>query len=233
MSIALQTVNCIIVDDEPLAQNILEDYINRTRELNLLKKCSTASEAFEALHTGKVELIFLDIRMPGMTGIDFIKSLKSPPSVIFSTAYSEYAAASYDLEAIDYLLKPITFDRFTKSMDKLFKLQPVALTEEKEYTYFKVSGKMVKIQHSEIFYAQSIKDYILLCTAANNLIVHMTMKYLCDLLPARKFTRVHRSYLVNNASLSGISKNEITIGLVQIPIGESYRRQVQQLKENL
>lgn len=215
--------NCLIVDDEPLALDIIESYINGHEQLCLIKKCNTAFDAFEVLHHVKIDLIFLDIKMPGLNGIDFIKSLKNPPAVIFTTAFSEYAATSYELEAIDYLLKPITLERFNKSLDKFFKLQPVIIKEEKNYTYFKVSGKLVKVEHIHILYAQSIKDYIMLYTSSGNLIVHMTMKYLCELLPENQFIRVHRSYLINQAYINAISRNSVTLGEVQIPIGESYK----------
>ncbi|KQB99720.1 LytTR family DNA-binding domain-containing protein [Pedobacter sp. Hv1] len=215
--------NCLIVDDEPLALDIIESYVNGNEQLCLIKKCNTAFEAFEVLHHIEIDLLFLDIKMPGLNGIDFIKSLKNPPAVIFTTAFSEYAAASYDLEAVDYLLKPITLERFNKSLDKFFKLQPVAVNEEKDYTYFKVSGKLVKVEHVNILYAQSIKDYLMLYTSSGNLIVHMTMKYLNELLPEHQFMRVHRSYLVNQSHINSIGKNQIQINEVEIPIGEHYK----------
>lgn len=225
--------NCLIVDDEPLALDIIESYVNGNEQLCLIKKCNTAFEAFEVLHHMEIDLLFLDIKMPGLNGIDFIKSLKNPPAVIFTTAFSEYAAASYDLEAVDYLLKPITLERFNKSLDKFFKLQPVPVNEEKNYTYFKVSGKLVKVEHTNIFYAQSIKDYLMLYTSSGNLIVHMTMKYLNELLPENQFLRVHRSYLVNQAHISSIGKNQIQINEVEIPIGEHYKEILLQKKTKL
>lgn len=215
-------INCLIVDDEPLAQEILAAYVQGSGNLRLAKTCSTALEAFEILHREEINLLFLDIKMPGLSGIDFIKSLKNPPPVIFTTAFSEYAAASYDLEAVDYLLKPITQERFDKSLAKFFKLQPV-VEEIKDYTYFKVSGKLVKVPHADILYAQSIKDYILLSTQNGNLIVHMTMKYLGELLPEKEFARVHRSYLVNRNAVQVIGKNQLRINEVEIPIGESFK----------
>ena len=216
-------MNCLIVDDEPLAQDILENYVAGTKELNLIKKCSTAVEAFEVLHHQQIDLLFLDVKMPGLNGLDFIRSLKNPPTVIFTTAFSEYAAASYDLEAVDYLLKPITLERFNKSLSKLFKLQSPVIKEEKDYTYFKVSGKLIKVNHADILFAQSIKDYILLNTKNGNLIVHMTLKYLCELLPNDQFKRVHRSYLVNQHAITTIGKSQLLLADISIPIGESYR----------
>jgi DNA-binding LytR/AlgR family response regulator len=225
--------NCLIVDDEPLALGIIESYVNEHEQLHLIKKCNTAFDAYEVLHHVKIDLIFLDIKMPGLNGIDFIKSLKNPPAVIFTTAFAEYAATSYELEAIDYLLKPITRKRFQKSLDKFFKSQLVVTDEEKSYTYFKVSGKLVKVEHHHILYAQSIKDYIILYTLSGNLIVHMTMKYLNELLPASLFIRVHRSYLVNHSYMSVIGKSQIHLNEIVIPIGEHYKDMLIQKKASL
>lgn len=215
-------INCLIVDDEPLAQDILERYINGNDKLCLIKKCSTALEAFETLHQQKIDLLFLDVKMPALNGIDFLKSLKNPPAVIFTTAFSEYAVASYDLNAVDYLLKPITQERFNKGLEKLFKPQLIVVEEQKDYTYFKVSSKLIRVRHEDILFAQSIKDYILLFTINGNLIIHMTMKYLVELLPHNKFARVHRSYVVNLKKVEVVTKNQLNIGSVEIPIGESY-----------
>lgn len=216
-------INCLIVDDEPLAQNILESYIHSLEGLCLVKKCSTAIEAFEVLHQYQIDLMFLDIKLPALNGIDFLKSLKSPPAVIFTTAFSEYAVSSYELDAVDYLLKPITLDRFQKSLDKLFKLQPTAILEEKNYTYFKVSGKLLKVLHSEILFAQSVKDYILLHTLNGRHITHMTMKSLIEILPIEKFLKIHRSYLVNKDKIGSISKTHLEIEAEVIPIGKLYK----------
>lgn len=223
-------VNCLIVDDEPLALEVIENYINQQENLYLVKKCNTAIAAFEVLHHEQIDLIFLDIKMPALNGIDFIKSLKKPPAVIFTTAFSEYAVASYELEAVDYLLKPITQERFLKSLEKFFKLQPTVVPDKKAYSYFKVAGKLVKVMHVDILYAQSIKDYMMLYTKQGNLIVHMTMKYLCTLLPVDQFIRVHRSYLVNLANLTTIGKNQVTINDMEVPIGESYKEVMATIK---
>ena len=226
-------INCLIIDDEPLAQDIIANYVQQNDQLYLIKKCSTAFEAFEILHQQQIDLMFLDVKMPALNGIDFLKSLKKPPAVIFTTAFSEYAVASYDLDAMDYLLKPITQDRFEKSLAKFFKQQPIVVNEGKDYTYFKVSGKLIKVEHDDILYAQSIKDYILLATVNGNLIVHMTMKYLNELLPESKFARVHRSYIVNTTQITVVAKQKLQIGTIGIPIGESYRETINQVKIGL
>ncbi len=223
-------INCLIVDDEPLAQEILESYVRESKELQLIKKCSTAFEAFEILHNQQIDLLFLDVKMPGLSGIDFIRSLKNPPAVIFTTAYSEYAVASYDLDAVDYLLKPITSERFNKSLNKFLKQKSADATDQKSYTYFKVSGKLMKVMHNELFYAQSIKDYVILYTKTGNHIVHMTMKYLCEQLPNKDFSRVHRSYLVNLGFITIVGKNKISLNEIEIPLGESYKNEVLRLK---
>lgn len=226
-------INCIIIDDEPLAQIVLETYIKSYDQLNLIATCNTAMQAIEVLHHQKIDLLFLDIKMPGLNGVEFIKLLKNPPSVIFTTAFPEFAVASYDLEAIDYLLKPVTWERFDKSLGKIFKLQPdTAACKQEDYTYFKVSRKLVKVMHADILYAQSIKDYIMLYSVNATFIIHMTMKYLTELLPSDTFFRVHRSYLINSSHIDSIGK-KVLIKKQEIPIGESYKDLIRQLKEKM
>lgn len=222
-------ISCIIIDDEPLAQEVLENFVNRSTHLQLVKKCSNALEAFEILHSRPVDLMFLDIKMPGINGLEFVKSLKNPPSVIFTTAYAHYAITGFELDAVDYLLKPITYERFEKSINKLLKIHQPDIEEQKSYTYFKVSGQLLKINHADILYAQSVKDYILLCTAHGNHLTHMTMKYLSSLLPSPPFLRVHRSYLVNKNRVDSLDKNNIKIGHETIPVGENYRLNLEQI----
>ncbi|MDT3403703.1 LytR/AlgR family response regulator transcription factor [Mucilaginibacter terrae] len=216
-------IKCIIVDDEPLAQEVLENYTARIPQLKLIKKCSNALEAFEVLHNQAVDLMFLDVKMPGINGLDFIRSLKNPPAVIFTTAFAEHAVTGFELDAIDYLLKPITFERFEKAINKLLKVHQPEAVELKDYTYFKVSGQLVKVVHNDLLYAQSVKDYIQLCTNRGNYLTHMTMKYLNELLPSPTFLRVHRSYMVNKACVNVIDKSIIKIGAEIIPVGENYR----------
>jgi len=216
-------IKCIIVDDEPLAQEVLENYAGRIPQLQLIKKCSNALEAFEVLHNQTIDLVFLDVKMPGINGPDFIRSLKNPPAVIFTTAFAEYAVTGFELDAVDYLLKPITFERFEKAINKVLKVHKPEITEQKDYTYFKISGRLIKIAHADLLYAQSVKDYILLCTTQGNHLTHMTMKYLNELLPSPPFLRVHRSYMVNKAFVNLIDKSSIKLGTEVIPVGENYR----------
>lgn len=216
-------ISCMIVDDEPLAQQVLERYIAQCPPLQLVLKCFNASEAFDALHRQHVDLLFLDIKMPVIKGTDFIRSLKQPPAFIFTTAYAEYAAQSYELEAVDYLLKPVTFNRFQKAVDRFLKLHPVPIIPEKEYIYVKVSGKLVKVMLADILYAESMKDYIRLKTKKEQLITHMTMKAMEELLPADRFVRVHRSYMVNVQQVTVMGKSELTIDTLTIPLGANYK----------
>ncbi|MGA0555518.1 LytR/AlgR family response regulator transcription factor [Larkinella sp. VNQ87] len=215
--------NCLLVEDEPLAQQVIETYIRQTAGLNLVEVCYTALEAFEVLNRIPIDLLFLDIQLPSLTGVDLIRRLKEPPAVIFTTAYTDYAVESYELNAIDYLLKPITYDRFRQSVSKFLKTKPV-YSSPKAHTYFKVNGQLVKIAHNEILYAQSIKDYILIKTAQRQYITHLTMKSLTEQLPTRDFRRVHRSFIVNLAHITALGKQEVEIERVKkVPIGENYR----------
>ncbi len=223
-------IRCIIVDDEPLAQEVLEAHIKRYGQLEIFAKCPNALEAFKVLHKENIDLMFLDIRMPAINGIEFLKSLKSPPKVIFTTAYSEYALTGFELDGIDYLLKPISYERFEKSMEKLFRTYPDEKTQQKQYTYFKVSGKLVKVMHTELLYAQSVKDYILLKTTKGNFLTYMTMKNLAGLLPADTFIRVHRSYLVNMNHIEVIDKNRLKVAGTDITVGENYRENLQLIR---
>jgi DNA-binding LytR/AlgR family response regulator len=222
-------IRCIIVDDEPLAQEVLEHFISHTPQLELVAKCGHALDAFKVLHDQQVDLMFLDIKMPGISGLDFVGSLKNAPSVIFTTAFAEHAVKGFELEAVDYLLKPITVERFEKSIQKMLKVwEPVTATP-RDYTYFKVSGRLIKIQHADLMYAQSVKDYILIRTKTGNHLTHMTMKTLAELLPSPPFLRVHRSYLVNRATVSQVDKNSVRVGSETVPVGETYRSNLKQI----
>lgn len=215
-------IKCLIVDDEPPARRILETYVGQTADLVLVKSCSQAFEAFEVITGTQIDLMLLDIQLPALTGIDFIRRLKQPPAVIFTTAYPDYAVESYELEAVDYLVKPITYQRFAQSIDRFLKRSaPVATPAS--HTYFKVDGQLVKLAHTDLMYAQSIKDYILVKTPQRTYIIHMTMKALSELLPAHTFRRIHRSFLVNLAHITAAGRQEIQIGDTIIPIGDSYR----------
>lgn len=216
-------IRCIIIDDEPLALEVLEAHIDRCPQLTLVRKCRNALEAYEVLQTEKIDLMFLDIRMPSISGIEFARSLRHPPAVIFTTAFAEYAITGFELDAVDYLLKPVTFERFEKSIHKLLKILPPEPEEIRNYTYFKVSGQLLKVLHEDLLFAQSVKDYIRLKTRQGTFLTHMTMKYLQGLLPAETFIRVHRSYIVNEAYITALDRMQLEIGPEKVPIGAKYR----------
>ena len=215
-------ITCIIVEDEPLAQQVLERYIAQTPVLKLVGKCNNATEAFRILLEQSVDLMFLDIEMPFINGINFLKSLKAPPAVIFTTAYADYAVVSYELQAVDYLLKPITYERFKQSIARVVKPAAVPEPPAPSYFYIKVSGKLLRLSYDDILYAESMKDYIKFTTGEGTHLSHMTMKSLKEALP-NFFFRVHRSFLVNAHHITAIGKNEVEVGKVKIPVGENYK----------
>lgn len=223
-------IQCLIVDDEPLAQEVLEKYIAQSTRLQLVKKCSNALEAFAVLEKQPVDLMFLDISMPVVNGINFLRSLKNPVAVIFTTAFSEYAADSYELEALDYLVKPITYARFTKSVDKFLKQNTTPDTGEKNYLYIKVNGRLEKVFYADLIYAESMRDYIKIVTVNEIYITHLTMKALANLLPGDRFIRVHRSFIVHTAFLKAIGRKEILVNERNIPVGDNYRQNLAAVK---
>ncbi len=226
----------LIVDDEPLALDIMETYISKLPSLELVKKCVNAIEAFDALNSHEIDIMFLDINMPQLTGIDFLKTLSNPPLVIFTTAYSEYAVEGFELNAIDYLLKPISFERFMKAVNKAMaqlELQqkeetvPVA-TESNEasgtdFIFVKSDKKLVKIKYEDILYIEGLKDYVIIRMATSRVITLQTMKSLEAKLPSNIFKRVHRSYIVNLDKIDAIVGNMVEINKKHLPIGKNYR----------
>lgn len=222
-------IRCIILDDEPLAREVLVNFVERTPALQLVATSANALTTFALLHSQPVDLLFVDIKLPDINGLDFIRSLKNPPAVIFTTAFADYAVTGFELDAVDYLLKPITFERFEKSVNKLLRIYRPEAIAPKAYTYFKVSGQLRKLLHAELMYAQSVKDYILLYTTEGKYLTHMTMKYLNELLPSPPFCRVHRSYLVNTLFVDLIDKEYVKIGKTIIPVGEYYRENLDRI----
>jgi len=221
-------LQCLIIDDEPLAQELIAKYIQQSGRLQLVMKCANALQAFAILEKQPIDLLFLDISMPVINGIDFIRSLPNPPAVIFTTAFSEYAADSYELDALDYLVKPITYERFGKSIDKYFKQNSNTDADEKKYFYIKVNGRLQKIMYTDILYAESMRDYMKIVTVKENYITHLTMKALVDLLPFSLFVRVHRSFIVHTAFITSVGRKEISINEFKIPVGDNYKINLKQ-----
>lgn len=184
-------ISCVIVDDEPLARELLAGYIEQLPNLGCVAVCQSALQAFTVLHEQQVDLMFLDIQMPGITGLNFLKSIKNPPKVIFTTAYMEHAVEAFELEAIDYLLKPITLERFIKAVQKVSPkkeelAEAASKNNDNNYIFLKVDKRLVKIDHAEITYTESLGDYIKVFTATQTYVTYLTMNKLEGLLPARK-----------------------------------------------
>jgi DNA-binding LytR/AlgR family response regulator len=220
-------IRCMIVDDEPLALDILENYIQRVPNLQLVKRCKHALEAYDYLQRDSVDLIFLDIHMPELTGIDFIKSLSNRPLVIFTTAYSNYAMEGFNLDVLDYLLKPIAFDRFLKAVDKASRLlssEPEGNQENsEEFLFVKSDGKMVKVRYDDVLFVEGMKDYVQIQMSDQRLIVHQTMKKMERALPPDRFLRIHKSFLVAIEKIESLDGNLLEVGKHQLSVGANYR----------
>jgi DNA-binding LytR/AlgR family response regulator len=224
-------MKCIIVDDEPLAIEILESYVSKVDQLALAGSFRNAVSAFTFLQQNHVDLIFLDIQMPKLSGIDFLKTLRHPPKVIFTTAFRDYAIEGFELEVADYLLKPIPFERFLKSVAKIIHQpvapSPVAKADAQEnYVYFKVDKKMIKTRMSDILYIESIKDYVKVRTPEKEIVTQQKISYLEESLPGEKFIRIHRSFIVNREKIDAYSATDVEIGKFTVPIGRNYKNDV-------
>jgi len=219
---------CLIIDDEPLARKVIELHLSSHQQFSLAGSCKNALEAFELINQHKIDLLFLDIHLPGINGLQFIRSLKEPPAVIFTTAYSEYAVESYELEAIDYLVKPVTAEKFARCLQKFLKLQGKSKSDEaeKEFVFLRVDGKLVKIFFKDIKYIESRKDYVMIYTSRGMLMPHMTMKGIAELLPTGLFKRVHRSFIVAVECVIKVSSFSIELEKKLIPVGEKYKKEV-------
>lgn len=225
---------CVIIDDEPLAVELMEVYVSKIPQLELVVTCSSALDAYEVLKTKEIDLLFLDIQMPNITGIEFLRSISNPPKVILTTAYREYALESYDLEVVDYLLKPIPFDRFFKAVDKFFKTvnttvqskqQSIIEGVKRDYLFVNVNKKHHKLHYDEILYAESLKDYIRIHTLDQVLVTKQKISDFETLLPMF-FLRTHRSYIVNTHKVTAYTQQDVEIGKIEIPIGISYKKEV-------
>ncbi|SEE18987.1 DNA-binding response regulator, LytR/AlgR family [Tenacibaculum sp. MAR_2010_89] len=232
-------IKCLLVDDEPLAIKLIENHISKIDSLQVVATCNNAIKAFEILSTQEIDLLFLDIKMPNITGIDFLKTIKNPPKTIFTTAYRDYAIESYDLDVVDYLLKPITFERFFKSIDKFLRANSLIVPEKKEvlqdeFILVKSGNKHHKIKIDQILFIESLKDYIKIHTVNDKRIVS---KYkigeIEEELANKNFLRVHRSYVINTNKISAFTINDIEVNSVEIPIGASYKDKVITFLKNI
>jgi len=224
-------MKCIIVDDEPLAIEILESYVARIDELELVGTFRNGIAAFTFVQQNPVDLIFLDIEMPKLSGIEFLKTLKKSPKVIITTAYRDYAIEGFELEVIDYLLKPIPFERFLKSVGKVLSSakEPIAAptpVAQDSFIYFKVDKKMVKTRIADILYIESIKDYVKVRTIDKEIVTQQKISYLDESLPRMQFLRIHRSFIVNTDHIDAYTATDVEISKFKVPIGRNYKNDV-------
>ncbi len=233
-------MRCIAVDDESLALDLLEDNISKVPFLTLVKRCRNAFEAHEAVMKEHVDLIFLDIQMPGISGVQFLQSVVAPPLVIFITAYEQFALEGFNLDVVDYLLKPVSFDRFLKAVNKaheLFTLKnnvPVqSPLPSPEYLFVNAEYNLIKINIRDIVYIEGLKDYIkiFIFNTQRPVITRMSLKLIEEKLPSDKFVRVHKSFIVSVERIVSIRKGKISISNVQVPISEHYKENLHRFIE--
>jgi DNA-binding LytR/AlgR family response regulator len=224
----MDQLKCLIIDDEPLAQNVIENYMEQFSFIELIARCDNALHALEWMKKQKIDLVFLDISMPFISGIEFIKSLKDPPQIILTTAHKEFAVESYELNVLDYLLKPISFERFLKAINKLYMYAPQsekAVADDSgndAFIYVRSEKKNVRILLKDILFIESIKDYIKIHTREKIIITQIPISVIEQRLPDG-FLRIHRSFIIAKDKITAFTQHDLEIGKHQIPIGRNYR----------
>ena len=232
-------IRCVIIDDEPLAVRLVSSYCTQVPELEVVATCGSAIDAFSVLRQQRIDLLFLDIKMPRLLGTDFLRSLSDPPKVILITAYREYALDGYELDIVDYLLKPVSFIRFMKAVEKAGKLlsqewssRGVAEVDgpKEPFLYFRINKEMVKVLLSEILFLESRKEYVLLYLEGNKtLLVKQSISSMEKLLSPHRFIRVHRSYMVTKGKISAYNATRLRVGGHDIPVGRFYKHNIEEL----
>lgn len=233
------TIRCLVIDDEPPAREIIRRYIAEVPMLQLAGECGNAVQAIQFLQSKPVDLLFLDIRMPQLNGTELLKVIRNPPPVIFTTAHPEYALEGYELDVMDYLLKPIRFDRFVKAVNKVFQLRghrgiehaPVDEVKEESFVYFRADRKMVKVMLHDILYIESMKDYIKVFTGNGTIITKQSMTSVEAMLPEKQFIRTHRSFIVSLNKIRSFTSEVLEVGTAEIPIGKLFRSNVLKVLE--
>lgn len=230
------TLNCLLVDDEPIALNVLEDHIKKLPDLRLCGRCSNAMEAFSALQSNAVDILFIDIEMPGITGIEFIRSLKNLPIIVLTTAYPEFAVQGFELDVADYLLKPIAFDRFLKTIDKVLKKSAFGTiatepqkTTENSFFFVKSNLDHIKLEYEKVLFIEGLENYVKIHCYDKSIIAFSTMKNMEDLLARRGFLRIHRSFIINLSKIEIVRNSTIKINGRELSIGSSYKKTVLQV----
>ena len=230
-------IKCLVIDDEPPARDILKKYIGGVDLLQLAGECSNAVETLSFLQNNSVDLLFLDIKMPHILGTSFLRTLKNPPKVIFTTAFRKYAVEGFDLNAVDFLLKPISFERFLQAVNKVMQMEihvagntnllnDQISDHSHPFLYFRSDRKMIKVFLEDILFIESLKDYIRVVTTSKNIISKQAISSLEEMLPKDAFIRVHRSYIIAIDKISSYNSESIEIGKTEIPIGRLFRHDV-------
>lgn len=227
--------NCLIVDDEPIAIRVIKNHLSEFKNLDMAGECSNAIEAIEMLSKTKIDLIFLDIQMPQITGVEFLKNLNQQPKVIFTTAYRDYAIEAFELDVVDYLLKPISLVRFSKAINRFYQrmndspqrmIQPETSPAIPDHIFLKVDKKLHRVLLSDMLFAESFGDYLHVYTEKDKFTVKERISHLEDQLPRPQFLRVHRGYLVSLSKITALLPGLIEIGKHKIPIGRNYKAEV-------
>ena len=231
----MKKLNCIAVDDEPLALEVIKRFGEKIPALNLMETFQNPIEAVEFIKENPVDLVFLDIQMPDLTGLEFMNSFAEKPMVIFTTAFADYAIESYEVDAIDYLLKPVLFDRFYKAVNKaLMKIEEsgTEIRAEEDFMFIKSDTRIFKINYNDILYIEGMRDYIAVHTPKQRILTLMSMTRMLDKLPKRRFMRVHKSYIIGIGHIHMIQNNRVLINQKEIPISNSYKEQFLKFIEN-
>ncbi len=223
----MKKYKCLIVDDEELARELIATHVSQLPDFEIVATCASAIEASSVLKKKTIDLLFLDIEMPVLKGTDFLKNLANKPKVIFTTAHREYAIESYELNVVDYLLKPITFERFFKAVEKFLDTQKteqiIVEKEEQTHIFVQSNKKNIKVLFTDILYIESIKDYIKIHTRTGMLLIKHGLTTFEEKLDNR-FVRIHRSYIVNSTKVTAFTKQDVEIGKIEIPIGDLYKK---------
>ncbi len=234
MAEPVNRISCLVVDDEKVARDIISSYLEQIPQMEIVASCSSAMEAFDVIHRQSVDLVFLDINMPGLSGLSFARSLNKDIRVIFTTAHREYAIEGFELRALDYLLKPISFERFFEAVNRYFEIakspaRVVHTTEnaETEKSFFvKADRKMIRVVLDEVTYIESLKDYLKIHTKEGVVITRETISNIEARLPRSKFMRIHRSYIVAIEAISSYTHEYIEVADMMLPISRSYKQEI-------
>ncbi|MDR2920615.1 MAG: LytTR family DNA-binding domain-containing protein [Tannerella sp.] len=222
-------IKCIITDDEPMARKGLRGYIEKIDFLTLIGECEDAIELNTMLKTAQVDLIFLDIEMPDMTGLELLSNLTNPPKVIIVSAYEQYALKGYEFDVVDYLLKPVSFDRFLKSVNRVHDLLQTEQKEGNDYIFVKSDKQLKKILFKDILFIESMENYVVIQTVSSKEIVYTTLKQLYESLPQDIFQQIHRSYIVNIDQVNAIDGNQLDVHSYKIPVARNFRDKIYDL----